>query len=53
MCVDDIASVVEALHMLCSGWSMGTGILERTAKETYWREVSNIVEGKLFIQTST
>lgn len=53
MWVEDIASVVEALHMLCSGWSMGTGILERTAKETYWREVSNIVEGKLFIQTST
>jgi hypothetical protein len=38
--------VVEAVHMLCSGWAMGTGILVHTEKETYWREIAAIVEGR-------
>lgn len=48
---DDLASVVEAVHMLCSGWSMGTGLLENTAKETYWKEIAAIIEGRFFVDT--
>jgi AcrR family transcriptional regulator len=50
MVFDDVASVVEAVHMLCSGWSMGTGLLAKTDKETYWREVVRIIEGRFFHQ---
>ena len=46
---DDLPSVVEALHMLCSGLSMGAGMLAKTDKETYWREISALVEGRFFI----
>jgi len=45
---DDLLSVVEALHMLCSGLSMGASMLARTDKETYWREIAKIVEGRFF-----
>lgn len=44
---DDAASVVEAVHMLCSGWAMGTGILTNTDKERYWAEIVRIIEGRL------
>ncbi len=30
---NDAASVVEAVHMLCSGWAMGTGLLAKTDKK--------------------
>ena len=50
---EDVASVVEAIHMLCSGWSMGTGLLERTDKEMYWREIAGLVEGRLFISKTS
>jgi AcrR family transcriptional regulator len=42
------SSMVEALHMLCSGWAMGTGLLSKTDKEAYWREIAAIVEGRFF-----
>ena len=45
---DDLWSVVEALHMLCSGLSMGASMLAKTDKETYWREIAGIVEGRFF-----
>jgi len=50
---DDLLSVVEALHMLCSGLSMGASMLARTDKETYWREIAGIVEGRFFATSST
>lgn len=49
---DDLWSVVEALHMLCSGLSMGAGLLAKTDKETYWREIAAIVEGRFFAGTT-
>jgi AcrR family transcriptional regulator len=45
---ESIPSVVEALHMLCSGWSMSGSLLAKTDKETYWREIAAIVEGRFF-----
>jgi len=45
---DDLPSVVEALHMLCSGLSMGASMLAKTDKETYWREIAAIAEGRFF-----
>ncbi len=44
----DLKSVVEAIHMMCSGWAMGKGLLKNTSKETYWREIAAIVEGRFF-----
>jgi len=49
---DDLWSVVEALHMLCSGLSMGASLLAKTDKETYWREIAAIVEGRFFAGTT-
>ena len=43
---DDVKSVIEAIHMLCSGWASGTGILVHTEKETYWQEIAAIVQGR-------
>lgn len=45
---DDLYSVVEALHMLCSGLAMGASMLAKTDKETYWREIAAIVRGCFF-----
>ena len=45
---DSVQSAVEAMHMLCSGWAMGGSLLARTDKETYWREIAGIVEGRFF-----
>jgi AcrR family transcriptional regulator len=44
----DVPSTVEAVHMLCSGWAMGTGLLVKTDKETYWRTIAGIAEGRFF-----
>jgi AcrR family transcriptional regulator len=49
MCFDDLKSVVEAIHMLCSGWAMGAGFLKETSKETYWREIAAIVQGRFLV----
>ena len=45
---ESIESMVEAVHMLCSGWAMGSGLLAKTDKESYWREIAALVEGRLF-----
>lgn len=50
---DDLPSVVEALHMLCSGLAMGASMLAKTDKGTYWREVVRIVEGRFFTAGGT
>jgi AcrR family transcriptional regulator len=49
MCFESVPSMVEALHMLCSGWAMGTGLLARTERETYWQEIAALIEGRLFV----
>jgi TetR/AcrR family fatty acid metabolism transcriptional regulator len=49
---ESIPSVVEALHMLCSGWSMSGSLLSKTDKETYWREIAAIVEGRFFARAA-
>jgi AcrR family transcriptional regulator len=46
--VEDIPSAVEALHMLCSGWAMGANLLAKTDKETYWRVIAALIEGRFF-----
>ena len=45
---DDLRSVVQAVHMLCSGWAMGADYLGKTGKEIYWRQVAALVEGRFF-----
>ena len=45
---DDLRSVVQAIHMLCSGWAMGADYLGKTDKETYWRQIAALVEGRFF-----
>ncbi len=45
---DDLWSVVEAVHMLCSGLAMGASMLAKTDKETYWREIAGMIEGRFF-----
>jgi AcrR family transcriptional regulator len=42
----DVNSMVEAVHMLCSGWAMGAGYLAYTEKETYWQDIAAVVEGR-------
>jgi len=51
---ENVPSMVEAVHMLCSGWAMGTGLLAKTDRETYWREIAALIEGRFFVDgTST
>lgn len=46
-----IASAAEILHMLLSGWAMGgDDFLAHTDKQAYWREITGIVEGRLFVR---
>jgi len=45
---EDSRSAVHAIHMLCAGWAMGANNLKGTDKETYWREIAAIVEGRFF-----
>jgi AcrR family transcriptional regulator len=44
--VDDVPSAVHAIHMLCAGWAMGGHGLRHSDKESYWREISRLVEGR-------
>ena len=44
----DERSVVHVIHMLCAGWAMGANALKNVAKETYWREIAGIIEGRFF-----
>jgi AcrR family transcriptional regulator len=46
--VEDSRSAVHAIHMLCAGWAMGANSLKGIDKETYWREIAAIVEGRFF-----
>lgn len=50
---ESLASAVEAIHMLCSGWAMGGRFLAKTDKETYWREIAAIIEGRFFASSIT
>jgi AcrR family transcriptional regulator len=43
---DDLRSVVQAIHMMCSGWATGANYLKNTSKETYWREIAAMIEGR-------
>ena len=43
---DDVPAAVHAIHMLCAGWAMGGHSLRHSDKESYWREISRIVEGR-------
>lgn len=45
---ESLNCAVEAIHMLCSGWATGGRFLAKTDKETYWREIAAIVEGRFF-----
>jgi AcrR family transcriptional regulator len=45
----DLRSVVEAIHMMVSGWAMGADYLGNTSKETYWRQIAALVEGRFFL----
>src|SRR5260370_33991647 len=45
---DDLRSVVQAIHMLCSGWAMGADYLGKTDKETYLLQIAALVEGRFF-----
>ena len=45
---ETIPSAVEILHMLLSGGAMGGDFLAHTDKQAYWREITGIVEGRLF-----
>jgi AcrR family transcriptional regulator len=49
---EDLPSGVEAVHMLCSGWAMGTKILAKTEKETYWRTIEALIEGRFLVPLS-
>ncbi|MGO9263954.1 MAG: TetR/AcrR family transcriptional regulator [Candidatus Binataceae bacterium] len=49
---ENVASMVEAVHMLCSGWAMGTGLLVKTDRETYWREIAALIEGRFFVDSA-
>jgi AcrR family transcriptional regulator len=48
MRVENVPSMVEAVHMLCSGWAMGSGLLANTDRETYWRAIAGTIEGRFF-----
>ena len=50
---ENVPSVVEAVHMLCSGWAMGTGLLAKTDRETYWRDIASIIEGRFLVGKPT
>lgn len=50
---EDKRSVVEAIHMLCAGWATGADYLCNTNKESYWREIAALVEGRFFAPDET
>jgi AcrR family transcriptional regulator len=50
---NDLHSVVQTVHMLCSGWAMGADYLGKTDKETYWRQIAAIVEGRFLANAGT
>jgi AcrR family transcriptional regulator len=46
---ESLNSVVQAVHMLCSGWAVGGRFLAKVDKETYRREITAIVSGRFFV----
>jgi len=44
----DLKSAVHIVHMLCAGWATGGRALAGIDKETYWREIAGIIEGRFF-----
>jgi AcrR family transcriptional regulator len=48
----DVKSASHAIHMLCAGWAMGANSLKGIDKETYWREIAALVEGRFFASQS-
>ena len=45
----DLKSAVHIVHMLCAGWATGGRALAGIDKETYWREIAGIIEGRFFL----
>ena len=50
---EDARSAVHAIHMLCAGWAMNGHSLRHTDKESYWREISRMVEGRFLAPSSS
>jgi AcrR family transcriptional regulator len=48
----DSISAVHIIHMLCAGWAMRSRALHDIDKETYKREVEDILEGRFFAAAS-
>ncbi len=44
----DSLSAAHIIHMLCAGWATGGGSLKGIAMDTYWKEVTGIIEGRFF-----
>jgi AcrR family transcriptional regulator len=44
----NVDAAVHTIHMLCAGWAMGGNALRNVDKETYWREISALIEGGYF-----
>ncbi len=51
--VDDVPAAVHAIHMLCAGWAMNGHNMRHSDKESYWREISRMVEGRLLAPSSS
>ncbi len=45
---ENVRSAAHVIHMLCAGWATGGHWLQGIDKETYWREIAGIAEGRLF-----
>lgn len=45
---ENLNSAVHIIHMLCAGWATGGKALAGIDKETYWREIAGIIEGRFF-----
>jgi len=44
----DARAAAHVIHMLCAGWATGSGSLKGIDKESYWREVASMIEGRFF-----
>ncbi|MHB8384172.1 MAG: TetR/AcrR family transcriptional regulator [Candidatus Binataceae bacterium] len=49
---EHLNSAVHIIHMLCAGWATGGRALAGIDKETYWREIAGIIEGRFFSASS-
>jgi AcrR family transcriptional regulator len=45
---EDVHSAAHVIHMMCAGWATGGNWLRDIDKETYWREIAGIAEGRFF-----